>query len=218
MDGSRWSRWAAGAGFLFVVLLVVAFLIANTPGSGASAAKVVHYYNTHKTAVNVSGLSTYLSVFVGIWFYAYLWRYYRTFAGQQLTAAVSLLGAVIFGTAGALSAGFNFFFTDHPKKISADVFVALNMLQNDVNYPMTIVGLALLYAASGIVIYRTGAFPRWLAWVSWVMTLVALVPFIAFAALLATPLWVLVVSVLLLRLPARPLYGTPLEPATAPTG
>jgi hypothetical protein len=59
------------------------------------------------------------------------------------------------------------------------------------------------YTAVGIIIRKAHAFPRWLGWVSWVLAVVALVPPVAFFAFIATPIWVLIVCVLLLRLPAR---------------
>jgi hypothetical protein len=203
MTETRWARQAAVAGLLFLVLLVVSFLLVKTPSAGASAAKIGHYYRTHKHATALSGVLAYLSVFVGVWFYVWLWRYYRSFQGEEVPAAVSLVGAVIFAVSGALSAGINFTFVDHTKQLNDGALVALNQLQNDLTYPMTIVGLALFYAASGLVIKRARAFPQWLAWVTWVLALAALVPFIAFFAYVATPLWILVVCVLLLRMPSR---------------
>ena len=202
MTETRWARWAAGAGVLFVIFLVVSFFMTNTPSSGDSAGKIGHYYLTHDKQVKVSGLLVYLAVFVGLWFYTWLWRYFRSFSGQAVAATVSLVGAVIFGVAGALSAGINFAFTDHTKDLNDGALLALNQLQSDLTYPMTIVGLALFYAGAGVVIYRARAFPRWLAWVSWVFTVAALVPPIAFFVFLATPLWILVVCFLLFRMPA----------------
>jgi hypothetical protein len=202
MTDSRWPRWAGIAGLLFIVFLVPPFFLTNTPSAGDSPAKISRYYLHHDTAVNVSGLLTYLAVFVGVWFFSWLWRYFRSFPGQEVAAVVSLVGAVIFALSGALEAGFNFAFTDHTKDLNDGALVALNQLQSSLNYPMTIVGLALFYSATGLVIYRSGAFPRWLGWVSWLLALVAIVPFVGWFAFLATPIWVLIVSILLLRMPA----------------
>jgi hypothetical protein len=202
MTETRWARWAAWAGVLFVVLLVVSFLMVHTPSAGASANKIGHYYRTHKGVVNLSALLTYLAVFVGVWFFVWLWRYYRSFPGQEVPAAVSLVGAVLFAISGALTAGISFAFADHTKALNEGALVALNQLQVDLTYPITLVGLGLFFTASGLVIYRAKAFPRWLAWVSWVLALAALVPFTGFFAFVATPIWVLIISVLLVRMPA----------------
>jgi hypothetical protein len=204
MTGPRWARWAAGAGLLFVILLVVGFFITSTPSSSASAANISHYYLHHNRQVKVSGLLTYLAVFTGGWFFVYLWRHFRSFAGMSVPAAVSLVGAVIFAVSGALSAGINFSFTDHTKSLNDGALLALNALENDLTYPMTIVGLALFYSAAAIIIVKARAFPRWLGWVSAVMALASLVPPVAFFAFLATPLWVLAVCVLLWRMPPSP--------------
>jgi hypothetical protein len=94
--------------------------------------------------------------------------------------------------------------------------VALNSLENDLTYPMTIVGLALFYAATAIVIRKGRAFPQWLGWVSWVLAVVALVPPVAFFAFLATALWVLIVSVLLWRMQGRSIdLASPRSPAVS---
>jgi hypothetical protein len=207
MSEARWARWAAWAGVLFVVFLVVPFFLTHTPSPGDSAAKIGHYYRNHKTALNVSGLLTYLAVFAGVWFFTWLWRYYRSFPGQEVAATVSLLGALLFAVSGALSAGIDFAVADHAKDLNAGALVTLNQLDADLTYPLTLVGLALLYAATGLVIYRTGAFPRWLAWVSWVLALVAIVPFVGFVTFLATPIWLVIVCVLLFRMPAGALAG-----------
>jgi hypothetical protein len=199
----RWTRWAACAGVLFVLFLAVSFFLINTPNTGDSAAKIGHYYLTHKTKTNLTGLFTYLSVFFGVWFFTWLWRYFRSFPGLEVPAAVSLVGAVLFAASGALSAGINFAFADHTKQMNDGALVALNQLDNDLTYPMTIVGLALFYTAASVVIFRARAFPRWLAWVSGVLALASLVPPIAFFAFLATGIWVLIVSFLLWRMPVR---------------
>jgi hypothetical protein len=215
--GTRWGRWAGGAGFLFVVLFVASFFIAHTPDAGASAAKISHYYVNHKTVVDVSGLLTYLAVFVGVWFFVNLWHYFRSFPGLTVAAVVSLVGAVLFATSGALAAGINFTFADHTKSLNDGALVALNSLENDLTYPMTIVGLALFYAGTGVVIRKGRAFPQWLGWVSWLLAVVALVPPVAFFAFLATALWVLVVSVLLWRMPARSIDLASPRPPSADT-
>jgi hypothetical protein len=201
MTEARWARWAAWAGVLFVIFLVVPFFLTHTPSPGDSADKIGRYYRHHAGVLNFSGLLTYLAVFTGVWFFTWLWRYYRSFPGQDVAAMVSLLGALLFAVSGALSAGIDFAAADHAKDLNAGALVTLTQLDADLTYPLTIVGLALFYAASGVVIYKVRAFPRWLAWVSWVFALVSLVPFIAFFAFLATPIWLVIVIVLLFRMP-----------------
>jgi hypothetical protein len=199
---ARWTKWAAGSGVLFVILFVLSFFVApSTPSPGDSAAKVGNFYLAHDNAVKVSGLLTVLAVFVGLWFYTMLSQYFRSFIGQDVPATVVLVGAAIFGLSGALSAGISWALTDHTKDLNDGALLALNQISSDGTYAVTIVGLALLYSAAGVAIYRTGAFPRWLAWVSWVLALAALVPPIGFFVFLATPIWVLIVCFLLFRRP-----------------
>ena len=215
MTGTRWARWAAGAGVLFVVLFAVSFFITNTPNAGASPTKIANYYLHHKKQVNISGLLIYLAVFVGAWFYTWLFRYYRSFRGLEAPAVVSLIGAVIFAVSGALSAGINFAFTDHTKELNDGALVALNNLQSDLTYPMTTVGLAIFYAATVVIIRKGRAFPQWLAWVSGILVLVMLIPPVAFFGFLATPVWILIVSVLLWRMPAGAIESPNTQPEAA---
>ena len=59
--------------------------------------------------------------------------------------------------------------------------------------------VALLFIASAVVALRTRVLPVWLAWLSIVMAIVALIPPIGWATLIfGFPLWVIVVSVLLI--------------------
>jgi hypothetical protein len=218
MTDGRWARWTAGAGLLFVVFLVASFFITNTPGSGDSAATIRSYYVNHNVEVKVSALLVYLAVVVGVWFYVWLWRYFRSFSGTEVPAVGSLIGAVIFAISGVLSSGIYFAFTDHTKQLNPGALVALNQIENDLTWPMTIVGIAIFYVAAGVIIYRARALPRWLAWVSWVLTVVALVPPVSFFSLLATPIWVLIVSFLLWRKSASSASRTDARSAAAPVG
>jgi hypothetical protein len=62
---------------------------------------------------------------------------------------------------------------------------------------------ALLLVATGLVILRYGALPRWLAWVSFVFALWLLIPPVGWAGLLfGVPLWTLAVAVLMWMRPA----------------
>jgi hypothetical protein len=72
---------------------------------------------------------------------------------------------------------------------------------------------ALFLLASGLVIFRYGPMPRWLAWVSFVFALWLVIPPIGWAGLLiGVPLWTIAVSVLLWKRPAgEPVAARPPE-------
>ena len=195
---NRWSRIAALSGVVFIALLVVSLLTSgNAPGTDTSARAVQHYYlvNQHKT--NVSMLATSLSVLVGLFFYGYLRAVFRTRPGNDWLSTVFFGGAVIFGLSGLVGAGVDAIFTDVPHRLSASEFQLLNMVKNDLNWPMTSIGLALLYFAVGFIIYRSRVLPLWLGWVSWIFAVAAGSLVFAFIPLLGTALWVVIVSILM---------------------
>jgi len=197
---SRLHRISALSGVLFIVLVVAGvFSSGNTPGTNASAATVRHFYLTHKSQTNISALLTLLAVIAGLFFYGYLRAHFRRDAGNDWLASVFFGGAVVFGISGAIGAGVNTTLTDSTKSLSASSIQLLNTLSQDLNWPATCVGLAVLYLAAGCMIYRSGMFPRWLAWVSWVFAVLAASVVLSFVPFIGTAPWVVVVSVMLAR-------------------
>jgi hypothetical protein len=77
----------------------------------------------------------------------------------------------------------------------------MSSLDQNLNFPMTSAGLALMYLAAGFLIRRTGLLPGWMAWVSWVFALLAATIFLGFIPLIGTGLWVIFVGI---YLTARP--------------
>jgi len=194
----RWRRVAALSGVVFIALLLMSLLTSgNAPGSDTSAAKVQNYYLTHQHKTNVSLLATSLAVLVGLFFYGYLRAVFRTRPGNDWLSTVFFGGAVIFGLGGLVGAGVDAVFTDVPHRLSASEFQLLNMVRNDLNWPMMSIGLAIVYFAAGFIIYRSRVLPLWLAWVSWVFAVTAGSLVLAFIPFIGTALWVLLVSILL---------------------
>ena len=81
-------------GLLFVVLFVVSsFVVPSTPGSHATAAKVISFYHKHKTVVAVNAWIIEVAVFVGVIFFWYLrdtsQRSERTGGWQRSASLVS---------------------------------------------------------------------------------------------------------------------------------
>lgn len=188
---------------LFVVILAASMFVASTPSPGQSSTKIMNYYLNHSTQLKVDGLLTYLAIVAGLWFYASLWRYFRSFRGMEVPAVVTLVGAALFAVGGSLGAGLDFVGTDHTSALGTGNIVVVNNLSQDLFFPMIIAGLCLFYLAAGIIIFRARAFPRWLAWVSWVFAVTILVPPTAIIGFFGTPLWLLVACFCLWRMPAK---------------
>jgi hypothetical protein len=86
---------------------------------------------------------------------------------------------------------------DHPSALSAASLQLLNSLNTDLNTASLAIGLAVLYISAGFIIHKSRVLPAWLAWVSWLLGLLAATFFLSIVALFVTPLWVLLVGILL---------------------
>lgn len=198
--GTRGTRIAALSGVLFVVLVVAASLVGgSTPDSDAEGSTVQAFYLAHKGRQNGGALLTILAVIVGLFFYGYLRAYFRRSPGTEWLASVSFGGAIVFAASGALGAGTTFSLTDAPGRLSPAALQALNVVQNDLTWPMMCAGLAVFYLAITFAIFKSRALPIWIAWVSLLLGLVAASLILGFFSFLATGLWVLYVSILLAK-------------------
>lgn len=196
--GTRFSRWAALSGVVFVVLLVPSVLFTgNSPSTSASAAKVQQYFLAHHNKYSVAALFTVLAILFGVFFFGYLRAYFRIQPGMEWLASIFFGGAIIFAVSGAIGAGTEAVIGDHPGALSAASLQLLNQVQSDLNYPATGAGLAVLYFAAGFIIYKSKALPIWLAWVSWVFGLASASFVLAFIGLFAMAPWALIVSIML---------------------
>ncbi len=136
---------------------------------------------------------------VGLFFLIYLWTYFRRRGGADWMASVFFGGAIVFAVSGGVAAGVGAALIDNPKALSPDTFQVLNTLNQDLNFPLTCIGLALMYFAAGVIIRRTKVLPGWLAWASWVLAVAALTFFLGFIALIGTAIWVIVVGIMMAR-------------------
>jgi hypothetical protein len=207
---NRWTRISALTGVLFVVILVPAVLVTSgSPGSNASALKVRAYVLAHKNHYSVGALLSILAVVFGLFFYGYLRSFFRRQSGLEWLSSLFFGGAIVFGVGGALGGGLDAVLGDSPASLSATSLQLLNTMAMDLNVAAIASGLAILYLSAGFIIYKSGALPVWLAWVSWLLGVLAASFVLSFFALLATPLWVLFVSIFLAsRNPALGVSGS----------
>jgi hypothetical protein len=196
--GTRRTRIAALSGVAFVVLIVPAFILTSgAPDPGATPAKIRHYILANKSHYSLGGLLTVLAVVFGLFFYGYLRAYFRSMPGLEWLASVFFGGAIVFGAGAALAGGLDLTIGDHPSALSAGSLQLLNSLNTDLSTASLAIGLAVLYISAGFIIYKSRALPVWLAWVSWLLGLLAATFFLSVVALFVTPLWVLLLGILL---------------------
>jgi hypothetical protein len=212
MDDSRWERYGALGGIVFVVL-VVASIIATGGNAMAtdSTSKIVKYFSDNQDGIKVAAyLSVLASVPIIIWAGSLWSRLHRVGDTHNRLALIAVLGLLIGGvgnlTQNAVSAGValqlhsispsgvKFFF------ILSQTFGAGGL-----------VGIAVLVLATSIAAFRLGAFPRWIGWLGVVDGIVFLVAAYSiattsdaintfgFVAFILWAIWLIATSVVMYR-------------------
>jgi hypothetical protein len=224
MQQPRRDRWTPIAGVLAAVTFVVGLIfVADSPDSGDTDAQVLAWYADHGHRVGII-VGAFLLAFCGLFF---LW--YASGLRQRLRAAegpggrlanVALGGAILFvgmlwvgGAALASIPAAQSFGGSPPLKV-ADVARFLPSVGFGAILLFSAFGAIALIDATSIVILRTGILPKWFAWLGFVATIVLLFG-VLFIPMIALPIWLLVGSVILFRLPsleAEPVVLVPTPP------
>ncbi len=205
-DDTRWERWGAIGGFLFVIGMLLLFFVAGDPPENATTDQLLQYYRD-----NEAGVTWWAYVFVTIgglgllWFVGSLRSALRRAEGGtgRLSAIATVAGAgsivLLLGAAGvfiasALSAvdpgntNFEFDLSTHEMVVGAGFGLFL--------YHMVLAGA--LVAATSVLSIRTGVFPAWFGWIGIVLAVALLIPGVSFFALLVYWAWVVVIAIFLL--------------------
>jgi hypothetical protein len=185
-------------GVIFVALLAVSIgLTASTPNSDSSAASVIRYYTDNQNRLRAAAIMTGVSIPAGLFFFALLREYLRRSERARPYATIALAGAIVFAAGGAVTAGLQFALADVPDRLAPGAAQALNILNNDLTAGLLIGGLATMQFGYGVAILIGKAFPKWLGWLTVVIGVVSLLGPLAFIGLLATGVWVLIVSAMI---------------------
>jgi hypothetical protein len=211
---TRWDRYAPLTGIVAVVLWVIGVVIGE---SGAArpdderAENILAWYGDNENTIITGQLVFVLGVLFFIWFLGSLrstllgaeggtGRVASIAFGSGLLAALAMIvqaAALIQPT-----------FADEGE-LSGEAAQAMSLL-SDATFGVVEVTLIPMLVATGLVILRHGALPRWLAWFSFLLAVVLAIIPIGWAGLIFVfPLWVLATSALLYR-------GSAGEPAAAP--
>lgn len=204
MIGSdRLRRTAPLGGLVFLVLAVAGNALQGaTPPLHGNPDEVADFYLDKATAIAVGMMLSLISVFFLAWFLAALrealslaegpdgWLSALAWGGGMATVALLAAGFSL-NSAGALRA--------RESGISPDVAAVFYDSGLALVGLASTVTMAVLLAATAVVILRTGAMPRWFGWVTAVLAVLGLVTPVSFLLSLLFPLWVAVAAVLLVR-------------------
>jgi len=222
MDDSKWARWSALGGVLFVALSLLSGFLPGSPAKTSdSATKIAKFINDNRSSIRWAGYVGVLAVVALFWFLGAVWRFLRdaeggvprltvmavtgaVFAAVTSTIAGIVLGAIgILGVGGSGGAnGVRFFYV-----LSFNIGAA------------TTLGAAVFIGAFSVVIIRSRVLAPWLGWIGVLIAVVLVVSGAAvastrdvffdlsFGGFLAFSLWLLVVSIMMFMRMGEPSVG-----------
>jgi hypothetical protein len=213
--GTMSGRLAALAGAVsFVLILISASMLSNSPSAADSGQKIFSYLALHHGRLQLGAVLAALAMATALVWAAGLFRALRraeggtpglalaAFGGGVLTAASMVTWALIEGT---MATRFH-----DLGPAGARVFWTMFLL----NVGAILVGLLVVIGATAIVALRARLFPRWFAVASTVLALVSVagactvgytttgIQIVAGVAIILDGVWILMVSIYLWRDPA----------------
>ena len=211
MDDSRWERYGALGGIVFVVLVIVTIIAGGNAMASDTPAKILKYYRDNQDGLKVSAFVGVLATVPIIWWAGSLWtRLYRTGDRFHRLGIIAVLGLVIGGAGNLAMTGTNAAVAIDLGAINAPSAKFYFILATTLGAG-GLVGLAVLVIAVSAAAFRFGSFPRWVAWLGVVDALAFLVAAAStattsdtigafgFVAFILWAIWIVATSVLMYR-------------------
>ena len=202
------ARWAALGGLVYVVLFVIGtiMLFGGAPDSSSAPAKIIQWYSDsgHRNRIHTGWILIGLAVFFLLWFIAALRRAVSEVDGEGILTAVVGIGGAIYAALAFASVALN----DGIRTMSDDtyqhrVFPELIHAADDVTWVMHATGAAALGAmiiAASLAFMWGGVWPNWAGWLGVVAGVLSIGSIVFFPQFLFL-LWILIVSITMLRRP-----------------
>jgi hypothetical protein len=195
---NKWERWATLSGVLAVPFWVVGVIFMSTKAKGDTGAEILANYHKHSDGILAGGLLWSIGTLLFIWFLGSLRsRYLAAEGGPGRLTTLAFGGGIAASVLGMLIPTADEVGALNKNDIDAS---GASVLHNfgDAFFIAAEYTLPVLFFASAILVLRYGALPKWLGWFSLLIGIALLIGPIGWAALIfATPIWVLIVSVLL---------------------
>lgn len=202
MTTSRFEKFLAIAGILAAVLFVVSGFHGDPPGVDANAHGRVQWYLDHKGLMTLSGFgSGYLAVLMAF-FATGVRRVLRSGEpGESTYSTAAMAGGILVSSAAILGALLTLGSVEAADK-GQEATVTTLAFVNEFGWLPLIAGLAVFYLATGLGGLRTATLPKWLSIVTIVLGVACVLGPAGVAAWFATPLWLVVTAIVMLRRPA----------------
>jgi hypothetical protein len=167
MSDDRYVEYGAATGILFVVLSLIGFavVIPTPPDLNAPSQDWASYFLSHHSAVRAGVVVLAVAFFFYIWFLGTLTSVLRIASGTPRLPSITLIGGVIGGSCLLVGLAAEAVAAYRPQGVDPLITRALNDI-------FVLVGVAAIpaftafFAATAIVILRSGVFPPWLGWLT----------------------------------------------------
>ena len=212
VDDTKWERYGALGGIVFVVLVIASIVVASGNAMASdSAAEILKYFRDNQDGIKVGAFLSILASVPIIWWAGSLWsRLHRVGDRHNRLALIAVLGLLIGGvgnlTQTAVSAVVALRLPD-VAPVTAKFFFVLSLAFGAGG----LIGIAVLVFAVSVAAFRLGAFPKWVGWLGVVDGLAFLVAAytiastsdaiatFGFVAFILWAIWLIATSVVMYR-------------------
>ena len=221
MSEAKWERWGGVGGLLFIVCtLVSALLPGSPPMTSDSVREMANFVADKSDEIRIAGYLGAVAIVPFFWFLGALWRLLRRGeGGSPFLAVMAALGGAFAAVVGAVGGIVLAVLPLTRSSLTAGSLRTLYILATNLAF-MSLFGIATLVLSSSVVFVRSRVMPAWLGYLGVLIALVALVGAgatvstndtvftIGFIGFLLATLWVLILSILMLRAAPEPAPAT----------
>jgi hypothetical protein len=216
MDDAKWERAAGAGGILFVVLVLVSALLPGAPPSTSDPAlKIAKYFTDHSDAIREASFLGIIATVPIVWWAAAMYRMLDRATGNARLGVMAVVGVAIATAAAGVSSVI--FAVVAMAGVTGSGGVAGTKFYYLLGTNLTslvAIGTALVVGSVSAGILRSGMMPKWIAWLGVLVTVLSVggsligvsgndaVMGVLFASFLTFSLWLVVVSIVMLRKPA----------------
>lgn len=192
-------NWGALTGLGFVAVAILAFAIGGEPPEATEpVSEIVGHYTDNKDSIEIGAALATLAGLLLIFFAGYLRQVLEAADDSgSFLPAVALVGAAVMAVGVAIDAMISFALAEAAGDIRPTAVQALQALWDNDFFPIAL-GTTVLMLATGLSVILHGGLPKALGWAAILFGVVGLTP-VGFIGFLGSAVWIVVVSVLLMR-------------------
>ena len=192
-------NWGALTGLGFVAVAILAFAIGGEPPEATEpVSEIVGHYTDDKDSIEIGAALATLAGLLLIFFAGYLRQVLEAADDSgSFLPAVALVGAAVMAVGVAIDAMISFALAEAAGDIRPTAVQALQALWDNDFFPIAL-GTTVLMLATGLSVILHGGLPKALGWAAILFGVVGLTP-VGFIGFLGSAVWIVVVSVLLMR-------------------